>query len=413
MEQIKTIAQNAKSAAPRMAKLSSAVKNDILLAIASAIENSMKSILAENVRDIVCARENGRSEAYIDRLTLNEPRISAMAGGLRKLAALADPVGEVIGGAILSSGIRMVKKRVPFGVVGIIYEARPNVTLDAAGICIKTGNAAVLKGGSDALFSNKEIVRIACRAGEEAGLPKNALSLICDTEREATQFFMTLREYIDVLIPRGGAGLIKSVVEHSSIPVIETGVGVCHVFVDESADFDMARRIVVTAKISRPSVCNAIEGLIVHRAIAERFLPLIIGDLKEHRVEIRGDEYAARFPGVIPAKEGDFDTEFLDYILSLSVAEDVEAAVRHINTHGTRHSEAIVTSSLQNAEYFQENVDAAAVYVNASTRFTDGEEFGLGAEIGISTQKLHARGPMGLSEMTTYKYILNGTGQVR
>lgn len=413
MKQILEMAKAAKQAAFYTSKLGVVEKKDILFAMADALEAQQDEILLANAQDMQQAKENGLSEAFLDRLLLSEQRIYAMAAGIRKVAMLKDPIGEVIGGHTAESGIRITKKRVPLGVVGIIYEARPNVTADAVGICVKTGNAVLLKGGKDALLSNLTIARIMQEAGEQKGLPKNAVQALQDTAREATAYFMSLREYIDVLIPRGGAGLIAAVVEHAKIPVIETGTGNCHVFVDASADFSMAEEIVVNAKVSRPSVCNAAETLLVHQEIADAFLPKIVAALQAQQVEVRGDEKTQKYSGVIAATEEDYYEEFLDYIISVKVVKDIKVAVSHINQYGTKHSEAIVTADYENANYFQENVDAAAVYVNASTRFTDGEEFGFGAEIGISTQKLHARGPMGLEEMTTYKYLIEGDGQIR
>ena len=408
-----TMCQGAKRAAYEMNSLSTRVKNDILLAMAKGLRACAPAILEANKRDLAEAEARGKSKALLDRLALSQARIDGMASGLEQVAKLADPVGEVMGGETRPNGLRIVKKRVPLGVVGMIYEARPNVTADAVGLCIKTGNAVILKGGSDAIHSNQAVAEALMQAGREAGLPEGAVNLIEDTSRAAAEALMKMNGYVDVLIPRGGAGLIQSVVKNATVPVIETGTGNCHVYVDEGADLDMAADIVVNAKTSRPGVCNAIETLLVSEKVADAFLPRIIQRLREKDVEIRGCERTCAYEGVIPATEEDYATEFLDYIIAVKVVKDVEEAVRHINEYGTKHSECIVTPWLKNSEYFQANVDAAAVYVNASTRFTDGEEFGFGAEIGISTQKLHARGPMGLRELTTYKYLIHGEGQIR
>ena len=414
MEQVKTLAERAAASTRLMARMTVQHKNNILDAIARALLENVEFILAENKRDIQRATREGMPAAMIDRLLLDEKRISGMAAGLRKVAALPDPVGEVLGGGTLQSGISMIKKRVPLGVVGIIYEARPNVTADAIGLCLKTGNCALLKGGKEAIHSNIAIVKVAKEAGQAAGMPEGAIELVEDTSREAAASMMRLNGLIDVLIPRGGAGLIQAVVQQATVPVIETGTGNCHVFVDESADQDMATRIVVNAKTSRPSVCNAIETLLVHERIAAEFLPEIFTALREKQVEIRGCEVCLSYDqAVIPATEQDYEREFLDYVIAVKVVKNLDEALSHIAKYGTKHSEAIITRDYANAGRFQEEVDAAAVYVNASTRFTDGEEFGFGAEIGISTQKLHARGPMGLKELTTYKYILTGDGQIR
>lgn len=408
-----TLGKQAKAAAIAMNSLSTEEKNRILLAMAAGLREQTDFILSENQRDLAAAEANGKTKAMLDRLALSRERVDAMARGLEQVAKLADPVGEIIGGETRPNGLRIVKKRVPLGVVGMIYEARPNVTADAAGLCIKTGNAVILKGGSEAIHSNMAVAKTLIEAGQEAGLPKGAIGLVEDTSRAAAEELMKLNGYVDVLIPRGGAGLIQSVVKNATVPVIETGTGNCHVYVDASADIDMAADIVINGKTSRPAVCNAIETLLVHEDIADRFLPVIVKKLQEKGVEIRGCEKTCAYEGVIPATEGDYATEFLDYIIAVKVMKDVQEAAAHIRQYGTKHSECIVTQSLQNSEYFQANVDAAAVYVNASTRFTDGEEFGFGAEIGISTQKLHARGPMGLRELTTYKYLVNGEGQIR
>ncbi|MDD5018778.1 MAG: glutamate-5-semialdehyde dehydrogenase, partial [Eubacteriales bacterium] len=379
--------------------------------IANALRDNAAYILDENKKDIENGRTKGTSGALLDRLALTPERIESMALGLENVAMLEDPIGEVLGTVKRPNGLTIGKKRVPLGVVGIIYEARPNVTSDAIGLCIKTGNAVVLRGGSDAINSNMAIVSVAGEAAYGAGLPEGALQLIDDTSREAAIYMMGLSGIIDVLIPRGGAGLIQSVVKNATVPVIETGVGNCHVYADDSADLKMALDIIDNAKTSRPSVCNAAETLLVHEAIARDFLPMVKDRLKN--VELRGCAKTRAIIGIKEATEDDYYTEYLDYILAVKVVQSLDEAIGHINKYGTKHSEAIVTTTYQNAETFLERVDAAAVYVNASTRFTDGNEFGFGAEIGISTQKLHARGPMGLKELTTIKYIIRGNGQIR
>ena len=394
--------------------LGSREKNMGLEEAARAILDSEEEILTGNREDYERAEAGGMSQGLLDRLKLTPARIQAMADGLLQVAALDDPVGEVLSMKLRPNGLQIGQKRVPLGVIGMIYEARPNVTADAFGLCFKSGNAVILKGGSDALQSNKAIVQ-ALRTGLlRAGLPEESLQLIEDASRDTTKELMRLNRYIDVLIPRGGAGLIKTVVENSTIPVIETGTGNCHVYVDETADLKMALDIVFNSKTQRIGVCNACESLLVHRKIAEEFLPMLKKRLDEKNVEIRGDEGAcAIVPDFVPATEEDWGKEYLDYILSLKIVDSVDEAISHINTYNTGHSESIVTSDYFNAQKFLNEVDAAAVYVNASTRFTDGDEFGFGAEIGISTQKLHARGPMGLKELTTTKYIIYGDGQIR
>ncbi len=411
MSQVRMLAEQAKRASETLGILREEQKNAALEKMAQALLSHTQEILAANAQDLEAARQKGTSQAMLDRLALTAERIAGMAEGIRKVIVLPDPVGEVLEEWTAQSGITIEKRSVPFGVVGIIYEARPNVTSDAAALCIKTGNAA-LKGGSDALGSNLAIAGALKEALAAAGLPGEAIGMIADPSREAANEMMRMNDLVDVLIPRGGAGLIATVVKNATVPVIETGVGNCHVYVDESADLQMAERIVVNAKTSRPSVCNAIENLLVHESIADAFLPRIFAALKEKGVEIRGDALCQRY-GAFPASEEDYSTEFLDYIIAVRVVQDVQEAAQHINRYGTRHSECIVTSDTANADYFTGHVDAAAVYVNASTRFTDGEEFGFGAEIGISTQKLHARGPMGPRELTSYKYIVRGTGQIR
>ncbi len=411
MEHVKEKALKAKEASASLAYIGTNEKNAVLKSIADAFRENAGYILSENQKDIEEGKNRGMSKALLDRLSLSAARIEDMAKGLESIALLDDPVGEVIHTAKRPNGLYIGKKRVPLGVVGIIYEARPNVTSDAIGLCVKTGNAVVLRGGSDAINSNKAITKTAERAAYGSGLPEGSIQLIDDTSREAATYLMGLNGIIDVLVPRGGAGLIQSVVKNSTIPVIETGVGNCHVYIDASADLDMGADIIWNAKTSRPSVCNAAESLLVHEAVAEAFLPMAAEKLKT--VELRGCDKTAKIIAVKQASEEDYYTEYLDYILAIKVVGSVDEAIDHINKYGTKHSEAIVTEDYSNAEKFLERVDAAAVYVNASTRFTDGFEFGFGAEIGISTQKLHARGPMGLSELTTYKYIIRGSGQIR
>ncbi len=388
-------------------------KNAALKKLSALLSERADEIISANELDVKAAREGGMSEAMIDRLTLTKARIEAIAASVLKVAALPDPIGN---GTVktLPNGLKITKISVPLGVVGIIYEARPNVTVDAASLCIKSGNAAILRGGKEAIKSNLAFEAVIKDALEAAGLPRGCVSVLHDTSRETASELMRMNGYIDVLIPRGGAGLIKSVVANATVPVIETGAGNCHIYVDETAELDMAAEILFNAKTSRPSVCNAAEKLLVDRGIAEKFLPMAKKLLDTKSVEIRGDEAVlAILPDAVPATEEDYFTEYNDYILAVKVVDGVREAVEHINRHNTKHSEAIVTTSMSNADYFKAHIDAAAVYVNASTRFTDGEEFGLGAEIGISTQKLHARGPMGLEALTSYKYLIDGCGQVR
>ncbi len=408
------IGKRARTAEPLMRKMEVLKKNQLLLKCAEALIAGQEEILAANALDMEKGRENGMSAGILDRLKLTPERIEGMAEGLRQLAALEDPVGEVLGMKRRPNGLLIGQVRVPLGVIGIIYEARPNVTADAFGLCFKTGNAVILKGGSDALRSNQAVVDCIRRTLKEGGAPEDAIQLISDTSRETTRAFMKMNRYVDVLIPRGGAGLIRTVVENSTIPVIETGTGNCHIFVDASADVEMAVKIILNAKTQRVGVCNACESLVVHEKIREKLLPELSRRLKERHVEMRADERALPLvEGGLPATEEDWGKEYLDYILSIKTVSSVEEAIAHINRYNTKHSEAIITSSYENAQKFLEEVDAAAVYVNASTRFTDGFEFGFGAEIGISTQKLHARGPMGLKALTTTKYIIYGNGQVR
>lgn len=407
-------AQAAKVCARTLMQSSEATRNRALACIATALLAHTDAILAANKSDIQRASAAGQRESFIDRLTLTAGRIAEMAEGMRQVATLPDPLGVVAAGKTLSSGIQMTRVKVPFGVIAMIYEARPNVTADAAALCLKSGNAAVLRGSKEALASNKAIADAITEGLLAAGLPKGCVQLIEDTTRESATELMTLRGVIDLLIPRGGAGLIRSVVDNARVPVIETGVGNCHVFVDESADLEMAISIVDNAKTSRPSVCNTMETLLVHKSIAKALLPALAERLKSHHVEWRGCEVTRQLvPAALPVTEVDYQTEFGDYIMAVRVVESLTAAVEHIMQYSSGHSECIVTNDYQNAQRFTKEVDAAAVYVNASTRFTDGGLFGLGAEIGISTQKMHVRGPMGLSELTTDKYILLGSGQIR
>jgi glutamate-5-semialdehyde dehydrogenase len=414
MSEVLTKAINAKNASVRLSSLSTAVKDSALEAIAEALEDRMELILAENRKDVDAAIAAGRPKAFVDRLTLNEKRVQAMATGLRQIRALPDPIGEVISGWVRPNGLEIVQRRVPMGVVGIIYESRPNVTADGIGLCIKTSNCVVLRGGSEALNSNRAIAGIMAEAAYGAGVPEGAIQLISNTDRGSVIELMQLSGIIDVLIPRGGAGLIKTVVENSKVPVIETGEGNCHVYVDGECDPDMAVNIVVNAKTQRPGVCNAAEKLLIDKKAASQLLPVIAEQLRNRGVELRGCREAEKLiDGLIPASEEDWGTEYLDMVMAIKVVDGVEEAISHIQKYGTRHSEAIVTSNYNKGQKFIQEVDAAAVYVNASTRFTDGFEYGFGAEIGISTQKLHARGPMGLKELTTIKYVILGNGQIR
>lgn len=413
MEYIETLGANAKAAEPAISVMGTNEKNRVLSEISSLLRSHVTEIIGANKLDIETARANGMFEAMIDRLTLTEQRIGGMADGVDKVISLPDPVGAVIGGSDLPNGLHVIKKRVPIGTIGIIFESRPNVTVDAATLCFKAGNTVILRGGSDAINSNKALVGLMRTALRNCGVNENAVQLVEDTSRAVANAMMKLNKYIDLLIPRGGGGLIHAVIENATIPVIQTGEGNCHVYVDESADIDMAVNIINNAKTQRPSVCNAIENILVHeKAAPELFRKLDM--LWQGRVAIRGDEETAKLVKVEKiADDTDYATEFLDYRLSSKVVKSLDEAIEHINRFGTKHSECIVTQSLRSAEIFQQRIDAAAVYVNASTRFTDGFEFGLGAEIGISTQKLHARGPMGLEALTTYKYLINGNGQIR
>ena len=405
----------AKNAARVLAVAGTARKNAALEAVARAILARQGDILAANAADLAAGREAGLRPALLDRLALDEGRLNGIVEGVRQVAALPDPIGEVTKMGTRPNGLVIGRRRVPLGVIGIIYEARPNVTVDAAALCLKSGNAVILRGGKEAFRSNQAFVAVMRDALEEAGLPRDCVALVTDTSRESARELMGLTEYLDVLIPRGGAGLIRSVVDNAKVPVIETGVGICHVYVHEGADLDMAARIIFNAKTSRPSVCNAAECLLVDRGVARDFLPMAWQLLQTKNVELRGCPETQAILGdfVTPAQEADWDTEFGDYILAVKVVGGFEEAVDFIAAHGSGHSEAIVTENYTAAQRFLDTVDAAAVYVNASTRFTDGFEFGLGAEIGISTQKMHARGPMGLEELTSSKYVIYGTGQVR
>lgn len=413
-ELVKAKAQAAKQAAAKLAVTSTAVKNAALLAMAAALEAQQAEILAANERDMTAAAAKGMKSSMLDRLKLTAERISGMADGLRQVAGLADPVGNVIDGKTLPNGLHITKIRVPLGVIGIIYEARPNVTADAAGLCLKSGNAVILKGGSEAMESNKTVAAILAQAAEGAGIPAGSIQFIDTNDRQAVQDLIHMNGLVDVVIPRGGAGLIQAVVRNASVPVIETGAGVCHTYVDKDADVEMAMKIAFNAKVQRPSVCNAMETLLVHKDIADKFLPMMLMMYNSSAVEIRGDEAVQEYSGQVhPATEEDWSTEYGDLRLSVKIVDSIEEAMAHIAKYGTGHSECIVTNNYQAAQLFQYTVDAAAVYVNASTRFTDGNEFGFGAEIGISTQKLHARGPMALPELTSTKYLINGNGQVR
>jgi len=406
--------QKARAAATTLANCNTNIKNIALLAMAEALIANSNEIIAANKNDVETGRANGMSESLIDRLSLSEKRIDEMAKGLREVAALPDPIGEVIEGWTRPNGLRIQKVRVPLGVVGIIYEARPNVTADAAGLCLKSGNAVILRGGKEALNSNHAIVAVMAAAAEKNGIPGGAIQLIENPDREVANGMMRANGLIDVLIPRGGAGLIQSVIQNATVPVIETGVGNCHLYLDATADKKMATEICLNAKVQRPSVCNAIETLLVHEALGEKYLVELLAELDRRGVEIRGCEQTVKaFPKAQPATESDWEEEFLRLVLAVRVVNSLDEALAHIQRYSSKHSEAIVTRELAAAERFTRELDAAAVYVNASTRFTDGFEFGFGAEIGISTQKLHARGPMGLRELTSIKYIVRGDGQVR
>lgn len=411
---LKEMGARALNAKYALQKLTATEKNKAMLHASEALLSHTEEILSANEKDIKAGKEKGMHEGLLDRLALTETRIAAMAEGLRQIAALEDPIGEIMDTFIRPNGLKISKVRVPLGVIGIIYESRPNVTADAFGLCFKAGNAVILKGGSDALLSNKAITVVLRNALQESGICADALQLIDSGDREITKAFMKMKEYVDVLIPRGGAGLIRSVVENSTIPVIETGTGNCHIYVDREADLNMAAGIIINAKTQRIGVCNACESLVIHKDIKDAFLPVLAEGLRAHHVEMRGDEAVREvLSDCLPATEKDYASEYLDYIISMKTVADVDEAIAHINKYNTKHSEAIITKNELTAEKFLKEIDAACVYVNASTRFTDGFEFGFGAEIGISTQKLHARGPMGLKELTSYKYQIHGNGQIR
>lgn len=404
----------AKDASYKLGTLSTSVKNGALLAMADALNENADFIIKENSIDMENGKADGMSDGLLDRLMLNNSRIDAMAEGLRQIASLPDPIGEMISRVKRPNGLKIGKVRVPLGVIGIIYEARPNVTADAAGLCVKSGNAVILRGGRAAAYSNRAIVKVMQDAAYKNGLPEGSINLVENTSRESATALMRLNEYLDVIIPRGSAGLIKSVVENATVPAIETGTGNCHVYVDETADLEMAKNIVINAKTQRPSVCNAEEKLLVHESVAGEFLPVILKELQARNVEIVGDSrVCSLFPDAIPATEDDWAEEYLDLKIGVKIVDSLDDAISHINTYNSKHSEAIITKDYNSSQKFLDEVDAAAVYVNASTRFTDGFEFGFGAEIGISTQKIHARGPMGLSELTSTKYIIMGEGQIR
>ena len=415
MDYISQLGENARKSKASIANASTKDKNHILEVIASNLLDNTERILESNKKDLESAKDNGISDAMSDRLRLTEGRIKDMSDACRELIALKDPVGEVLEGSVRPNGMRITKTRVPMGVIGIIYESRPNVTVDAATLCIKSGNAVILRGGKEAINSNKVLMDIMRESVAECGFPMDIVQLVCDTSRETASAMMKANGYIDVLIPRGGKGLINAVVNNATVPVIETGSGNCHIYIDNTLDLDMAVNITDNGKTQRPSVCNALETCLVHKGIAETFLPLLKERLDRHNVELRGCSETMRILGgsVKPATEEDYATEYNDYILAIKVVENIEEAIAHISKYSTGHSECIITQDISNAEKFQKEVDSACVYVNCSTRFTDGNEFGFGAEIGISTQRLHARGPMGLNELTTFKYLINGSGQTR
>ena len=411
---IQTLGQQAKEAEIQIAQLSTKVKNEILIKSAKALLDNCQNILDINKEDVEKAKTSGVKDAFIDRLTLTEKRISDMADGLRQIASLNDPVGEFLYGKTLPNGLIIQQKRVPLGVIAIIFESRPNVTADAFGLCLKSGNAVILRGGKEAIKTNIAIVNIFKNVLKECGINENAVQIVENTSHEIANELMKAHEYVDVLIPRGSARLINTVINNSTVPCIQTGVGNCHIFVDESAKLDDAVNIIVNAKTQRPGVCNAVETLLIHKNVASSVLPNIGKELQSRNVEIRGDETVRQYiANSIPATEEDWATEYEDYIVAIKVVEDLDEVIKHIAKYGTKHSESIITENYSNAQRFLNEVDAAAVYVNASTRFTDGGQFGFGAEIGISTQKLHARGPMGLKELTTTKYVIMGNGQVR
>lgn len=415
MGYIDELGKNAVAAKSSIANASTGEKNKILMEIATVLRENTDVILQENEKDIAQAKENGISDTMTDRLRLTKERIEGIADACVQLVNLEDPVGEIMEGSVRPNGMRITKVRVPMGVVGIIYESRPNVTVDAAALCLKSGNVAILRGGKEAIHSNKILMQLMQQAIASCGYPKQTVQLVEDTSREVSTDMMRANDYIDVLIPRGGAGLIQAIVKNATVPVIETGTGNCHIYVDAAADLEMAVSITDNGKTQRPSVCNALETCLVHKDVAAEFLPKLKKAFDKHQVEIRGCEKTREILGdtVIPATQEDYATEFLDYIISIKVVEDIDEAIAHIRKYSTGHSECIITENYSNAEKFQKEIDSACVYVNCSTRFTDGGEFGLGAEIGISTQKLHVRGPMGLRELTTMKYLINGNGQIR
>ena len=415
MNYIEQLGEAARKSKKSIATASTAKKNEILEKIAENLRKNIDVILKENEKDTAMAKENGITDAMVDRLRLTPERINDIADACIYLTGLNDPVGEVIEGYTRPNGMRITKTRVPMGVIGIIFESRPNVTVDAATLCIKSGNATILRGGKEAINSNKILMNIMRESVEECGLPKDIIQLVEDTSRESSNQMMKANGYIDVLIPRGGKGLIKAVLENATVPVIETGSGNCHIYIDESADIDMAVSVTNNGKTQRPSVCNALETCLVHRSVADKFLPKLIEEFKKFNVDVRGCERTREIlgDGIKEATESDYATEFDDYIMAVKVVDNIDEAIEHISKYSTGHSECIITNNLRNAEKFQREIDSACVYVNCSTRFTDGGEFGFGAEIGISTQRLHARGPMGLRELTTMKYLINGDGQIR
>lgn len=414
MENLEKMCEKVKETTSTISIMSNSKKKEVLIQVAEDIIKEKDKIIKANDKDIENAVNKKMKESLIDRLKLNEKRIEEIANSLKKIASLEDPVGEILEGKVLDNGLEIIKKRVPLGVIAIIYEARPNVTIDAFGLCFKTGNAVILRGGSDAINTNIEIVKIIKETLIKLKIPSECIHLIEDTSRESSLKLMKLNQYIDVLIPRGGTNLIKTVVENSTIPVIETGTGNCHIYVDKTADFEMALSIIENAKTQRTGVCNACESLVIHQEIVKDFIPLLVQKLEQKNVEIRGDEESCKISNkILAATEEDWKTEYLDLIISVKVVKDINEAIKHINTYSTKHSESIITQNYQNAKKFLNEIDSSCVYVNSSTRFTDGGEFGLGAEIGISTQKLHARGPMGLKELTTTKYVIYGNGQIR
>lgn len=414
MSKLQEIGLRAKEASYELMNATTTEKNNALLSMAENLLRSKDYILEENKKDLQRAIDKGISKSMLDRLSLNEDRLKDMADGLKQIVALPDPIGEITSMWKRPNGLQIGKQKVPLGVIGIIYEARPNVTCDAAGLCLKSGNVAILRGGSEAINSNMALVKALREGIKKSGLLEDSIQLIEDTSRQVATEMMKLNEFIDVLIPRGGAGLIQTIVKNATVPVIETGTGNCHVYVDEYADLDMAKDIVINAKVSRPGVCNAEEKLIINEKVAKEFLPTIVKSLRENNVEVRGDNKSRLIMSdIIEATGEDWAKEYLDYIISIKIVSDIDEAISHINKYGTGHSEVIVTKDYNNSQRFLQRIDAAAVYINSSSRFTDGSEFGFGAEIGISTQKLHARGPMGLNELTTVKYIIYGNGQIR